>query len=292
MGTVLPHAPDGNAARFGGTLADVSDFDAALFGISAAEAHLMDPQQRIILGVANTVLGHTSSVVERSVFVGLSQIEYTQLLRAAHTSLTAYSATGAHLSVAAGRISFVYGFKGPSLAVDTACSSSLVTLHLARESILQAEAPRSLSGGVNLTLAISWTLSCARAGMLADDGRCKTLDAAADGYVRSEGAGMVDLAQLAACPPGCRVVALLRGSAVNQDGRSSSLTAPNGPAQQHVILTALACQSACSAGDVQTLQMHGTGTPLGTFGFGSGAEGKGRWLLLAGISSFVRGKVK
>ncbi|KAI8473971.1 MAG: thiolase-like protein, partial [Monoraphidium minutum] len=171
--------------------------------------------------------------------------------------------TGASLSVAAGRLSYAFGLRGPALAVDTACSSSLVAAHTAAGALGLGNCGAALAGGVNLTLAPDTTAAFAKAGMLAPDGRCKTLDSAADGYVRAEAVGVMLLQPLAfggatasgAAPP----LALLVGSAVNQDGRSSALTAPNGPAQQDVIHAALAA-SGFSATEVDILQMHGTGT--------------------------------
>ena len=196
MSTVGESAPDALPAHFGGFV-QCDLFDHAVFGISGAEARHMDPQQRLVLSVTHSLLlggrSAAGNVVHpaRGCFVGLSQVEYPTLLRASGEELTAYSATGCHLSVAAGRISFTFGFSGPSICVDTACSSSLVAVQLAREALLRLDATSAVAGGVNLTLAVSWTVSCARAGMLASDGRCKTLDASADGYVRSEGASVL-----------------------------------------------------------------------------------------------------
>ena len=179
-------------------------------------------------------------------------------------ALNAYYATGAHLSVASGRLSYTFGFKGPAMTVDTACSSSLVTTHLAARGLERGECEAAGSVGVNLTLVHSWTRACLRAGMLSEEGRCKTLDAFANGYVRAEAVGAVMLALATADEPSSawQALALLAGSAVNQDGRSSSLTAPNGPSQQEVVRAALAAGKH-GAWEVANLQMHGTGTSLG-----------------------------
>lgn len=176
--------------------------------------------------------------------------------------ISAYSATGGALSVASGRLSFAFGFKGPALSVDTACSSSLVAAHVANGAVLGGVSNGSLVAGVGLLLSPDTTAMFHKAAMLAPDGRCKTLDMTADGYVRGEAAGVL---LLAAVPPGSeppQALAVFRGSAVNQDGRSSSLTAPNGPSQQEVIRSALALARLGPA-SMTHLQMHGTGTALG-----------------------------
>ena len=155
--------------------------------------------------------------------------------------------------------------QGPSLSVDTACSSSLVVAHLAATSFLPGGCRRALAAGVNLTVRAETTAVLSKAGMLAVDGRCKTLDAAADGYMRGE-ACVVHLLEAATSgdrsPRGAMEAAVLLGTAVNQDGRSSSLTAPNGPSQQAVIRAALE-RAGVPALDIGTLEMHGTGTALG-----------------------------
>ena len=164
--------------------------------------------------------------------------------------------------MASGRLSYAYGFKGPAVSVDTACSSSLVAAHLAATCILTGVTTAGLTAGVGLLLSPDTTAMFHKAGMLASDGRCKSLDLAADGYVRGEAAGVLLLQAIA--PPAAqgRALAVFRGSAVNQDGRSSSLTAPNGPSQQETIRGALTLAGLHPA-DMTHLQMHGTGTALG-----------------------------
>ena len=202
------------------------------------------------------------------VFVGISTPDYGDMAKQ-YSEISPYSATGGAMSVAAGRISYLYGFKGPSVSIDTACSSSLVGTHMARLSMTAGAASgciAALAAGVKLILTPDTSAMFNRAGMLTADGRCKTLDAAADGYVRGEAvvafvmqlpgsSGAIDAAATA-------TVAAILGTAVNQDGRSSTLTAPNGPAQQIVIRQALLSASS-SAAAVAMVQMHGTGTPLG-----------------------------
>ncbi len=142
---------------------------------------------------------------------------------------------------AAGRLAYFLGVHGPAVVIDTACSSSLVAVHLACQSLRRRESDQALAAGVNLILSPENSIACSRWGMLAPDGRCKTFDADADGYVRSEGAGVVVLKRLSdALRDGDSVLAVVRGSAVNQDGPSSGQTVPSGPAQQAVLRQALA----------------------------------------------------
>ena len=227
----------------------------------------MDPQQRLLLHFSWDALSGTgmdpSSMASLGVYVGISSSDYGRLAAQYSGGLSAFTATGSALSVAAGRLSYTYGAQGPSLSIDTACSSSLVGAHVARVGLLGGEVNMSLAAGVNVTLERSTSIAFARAQMLAPDGRCKTLDALADGYVRGEAVVAVVLRALpvAETAPG-HFFARLLGSAVNQDGRSSSLTAPNGPAQQAVVRAAL-LGGALAPGAVGDLQLHGTGTALG-----------------------------
>eukprot|EP00883_Tetradesmus_obliquus_P011533 jgi/Sobl393_1/4315/SZX67650.1 len=265
------HLPGELQPRFGSFLREVEQFDAAALGLTAAEAVLMDPQQRLVMEAFADVHAATAAagLASRSagVYVGISQLEYARITLDQNIPVSAYFATGAHLSVASGRIAYTWGLRGPAASVDTACSSSLVTAHLAAMALKQGEVDMAAAGGVNLQLLSSWSMACNRAGMLAQDGRCKTLDAAADGYVRAEAAGFMMLLPAHIATSAGRAdltssCALLAGSAVNQDGRSSSLTAPNGPSQQAVIRAALAA-GGLPADAVGLLEMHGTGTPLG-----------------------------
>ena len=192
-----PEAPGKIATRHGGFLANVDRFDAALFGIAPREAQSMDPQQRLLLEVAWEALedaGHAPDRLAGSrtgVFVGICNLDYYQLvMRQDPAALDAYVATGGSHSVAAGRVAYVLGLHGPSLAVDTACSSSLVAVHLACQSLRTGECRMALAGGVNLMLLPDTTMLLSQARMMAPDGRCKTFDAAADGYVRGEGCGV------------------------------------------------------------------------------------------------------
>lgn len=169
--------------QFGSFLPDVASFDPASFGISPGEAVLMDPQQRLVINVFSVALAAHLATHEVSketgVYVGVSQLDYARIAYETGTALNTYYATGSHLSVASGRLSYTYGLKGPAMTVDTACSSSLVTTHLASKALLEGVCCVAGTLGVNLTLVHSWTRACFRAGMLADDGRCKTLDISA-----------------------------------------------------------------------------------------------------------------
>jgi acyl transferase domain-containing protein/acyl carrier protein len=264
-----PAAPGRMSTRWGGFVPEVDRFDPAFFGISPREASRMDPQQRLLLEVAWEALEHAGISPdalrgsETGVFVGISTSDYSALQLRDPALVDAYAGTGNAHSVAANRLSYFLDLRGPSLAVDTACSSSLVAVHLACQSIRAGESRAALAAGVNLVLAPHLTIAFSKAGMMAADGRCKTFDAAADGYVRGEGCGVVVLKRLAdARADGDTVLAVVRGSAVNQDGLSNGLTAPNGLAQQAVIRAALAA-ARVHPHDVSYVEAHGTGTPLG-----------------------------
>ncbi len=231
----------------------------------------MDPQQRLLMEVAWEALEHAGITKEAirgtqtGVFVGMTTNDYA--LAAAEQigprDNDPYLSFGSAPNFAAGRLSYFLGVHGPALMVDTACSSSLVSIHLACASLRRRESDQALAAGVNLILTPQHSIATSRWGMLAPDGQCKTFDAAADGYVRSEGAGVVVLKRLSdAQRDGDRVLAVVRGSAVNQDGPSSGQTVPSGPAQQKVVRAALAA-ARLSAADIDYVEGHGTGTALG-----------------------------
>jgi acyl transferase domain-containing protein/acyl carrier protein len=257
--------------RWGGFLAEVDRFDARFFGIAPKEAVSMDPQQRLVLETAWEALEHAALAPAglagsaTGVYLGISTSDYLQLglWSGDPARIDPYAATGGAASVTAGRLSYLLGLRGPSLAVNTACSSSLVALHLACQSLRAGECELALAGGVNLMLSPVPTIALSAMRMLAGDGRCKTFDAAADGFVRGEGCGIVVLRRLSrALAAGDRVIAVVLGSAVNQDGQSGGLTAPNGPAQEALLRAALAAAGVAPA-DVGYVEAHGTGTPLG-----------------------------
>jgi len=264
-----PAVPGKMATRWGGFIEQVDQFDAYFFGISPREAARMDPQQRLLLEVAWEALEDAGQVRERlagtstGVFIGISNNDYGRIQFNDPDRIDAYAGTGNALSIAANRISYVFDFRGPSIAIDTACSSSLVAVHQACCSLRSGESTLALAGGVNLILSPAITINFTKAGAMAPDGRCKAFDARADGYVRSEGAGVVVLKPLSrALVDRDPIYAVIRGSAVNQDGRSNGLMAPN-PVAQEALLREAYRRAALSPGDVQYVEAHGTGTLLG-----------------------------
>jgi myxalamid-type polyketide synthase MxaB len=265
-----PDVPGKMITRCGSFLSEVDQFDAAFFGISPREAEGIDPQQRLLLEIAHDALDDAGIPVEHlsdsecGVFIGLCGFDYTSILaRRDVREVDAYGALGVSHSVACGRVSYLLGLHGPSIAVDTACSSSLVALHAACQSLRWGECSSALVGSSNLLLDPRTSIIFTKARMLSPDGRCKTFSAAADGYGRGEGAGVVVLKRLSdALAAGDRIRAVIRGTAVNQDGASSGLTVPNGIAQQAVIRRALA-ESKLQPDEIDYIEAHGTGTPLG-----------------------------
>jgi acyl transferase domain-containing protein len=268
--------PDPNAigkiyARRGGFVPDIDAFDAEFFGVSPREARSMDPQHRLLLEVTWEAIEHAGLAASAlagsrtGVFVGITVTDYAQLMAASGNAqlLDHFAHHGNVLNAAAGRLSYTLGLHGPSLAIDTACSSSLVAAHLACQSLRSRDCEMAIVGGVNLILSPSSSIRLARGHMLAPDGRCKTFAAAADGYARGEGCGVLVLKRLsAAVADGDRVLAVVRGSSVNQDGRTSGLTVPNGLAQRMVIRDALK-NAGLEPQDVSYIEAHGTGTELG-----------------------------
>jgi myxalamid-type polyketide synthase MxaE and MxaD len=264
-----PAAPGKMNTRWGGFLGQVDQFDPNFFGISPREALRMDPQQRLLLEVTWEALQDAGQVPERlvgtqaGVFIGIATNDYGRMQWNDLEHIDAYSGTGNAQSIAANRISYLFDFRGPSLAIDTACSSSLVAVHLACCSLRNGESTLALAGGVNLILSPAIAINFTKAGAMAPDGRCKAFDARANGYVRSEGAGVVVLKPLSkALADGDPIYAVIRGSAVNQDGRSNGLMAPN-PLAQEAVLREAYRQAAVSPGKVQYVEAHGTGTLLG-----------------------------
>lgn len=266
-----PEVPGKIAATAAGFCDHVDQFDASFFGLSPREADGMDPQQRMLLEVCWETLEHAGLAPDRlhssptGVYVGAtgSDYAYMQMKSGDERSLDAHFASGIAHSVLSGRVSYLLGLQGPSLTIDTACSSSLVAIHLACQALRSRECRLALAGGVNLILSPEIFVALSHARMLAPDGRCKAFDAAADGFGRGEGCAIVALKRLAdAEADGDRVLSIIRGSAVNQDGPSSSLTAPNGPAQEAVIRAALA-KAGVAPHLVGYVEAHGTGTQLG-----------------------------
>ena len=264
-----PDKPGKMSTRYGGFLPQVDGFDAELFGIAPREAVRMDPQHRALLEVGWEALEHAGIAgrglvgSKTGVFIGISSFDYAQLTGGDLDQMDLYAGIGGGLAYAAGRLSYVFGLQGPSQAIDTTCSSSLVSVHQACQSLRSRECDLALAGGVNLILTPATYVFLSRAKALSPDGRCKTFDAAADGFSRAEGCGLVVLKRLRdAQRDGDRILAVIRGSAVNHDGPSGGLTVPHGPAQQRVIRAALR-QAGCKSWEVSYLEAHGTGTKLG-----------------------------
>ncbi len=265
-----PETPGKIYSRFGGFLDGIDGFDPEFFGISPREAVWIEPQQRLMLETVWEGLeraGYAPSSLRGSrtgVFVGVAANEYAHLLSAEPVDkIEPYFITGNALNAISGRVAFALGLEGPAVAVDTACSSSLVAVHQACQALKSGDCDLAVAGGVNVLLSPVTVIAASRARMLSPVGRCKTFDASADGYVRSEGCGVLVLKRLSdAERDGDRVCAVIPGTAVNQDGASSGLTVPNGGAQQRLIATALA-RAGLVGGDVDYLEAHGTGTPLG-----------------------------
>jgi len=264
-----PESPGKMYTRYGGFLENVDQFEAAFFRISPREAASMDPQQRLLLEVSWEALEDAHVPPDSlqgsatGVFVGITTNDYAQLQMQGDgaSRLDGYFFTGNPLNTIAGRVSYFLGLHGPSMALDSACSSSLVSLHQACQSLRAGECEMALAGGVNLILSPATTVAVSRTRALAPDGRTKTFDAAADGFVRSEGCGVVVVKKLsAALSAGDRVLAVIRGSAVNHDGASSGFTVPNGKAQEAVIRKAL---GDLAPAEVDYVEAHGTGTELG-----------------------------
>ncbi|MBD0385265.1 MAG: polyketide synthase, partial [Nostoc sp. C3-bin3] len=264
-----PATPGKMSTRYGGFIEGVDSFDPSFFGISPREAERIDPQQRVVLKVAWEALENAGiapsnlSGTQTGVFIGIGNYDYGIVVSKDLERINAYDGTGNTLGIAANRLSYLLNLRGPSLAIETSCSSSLVAIHLACRSLQNAESDLCLVGAVSLMLSPQQTIIYSQARMMALDGRCKTFDASADGYVRGEGCGIVVLKRLSdAIRDGDRIQAVIRGSAINQDGLSNGLTAPNGPSQQVVIRQALE-NAGVEPAQISYVEAHGTGTSLG-----------------------------
>jgi acyl transferase domain-containing protein len=266
-----PAKPGRMNTRWGGFLDQIDRFDAQFFGITPREAEPADPQQRLLLEVAYHAVedaGLTLAALANkraSVYIGICSWDYSilQLMPEARPAIDAYTNVGSSLCIAANRISYFFNLVGPSLAVDTACSSSLVATHLGCRSIWNGESELAFVGGVNLTLRPELTIGFSKASMLSPDGRCKSFDSRANGYVRGEGAAVVILKPLSrALADRDRIYALIRATAVNQDGRTAGISVPNQVAQEANIADALRLAD-IAPDSIQYVEAHGTGTPVG-----------------------------
>jgi 1-acyl-sn-glycerol-3-phosphate acyltransferase len=266
-----PTQPGKLYARWGGFVDGIDRFDAGFFGISPREAARIDPQHRLLLEVAWEAMEDAGVPADRlagtpvGVFVGISTHDYgdIQTYPAHRLAIDAHTNTGTATSIAANRISYLYDLRGPSLTVDTACSSSLTAVHIACQSLRGGECELALVGGVQVLLVPELTIGFCKATMLSPDGHCKAFDASANGYVRSEGGGMVLLKPLTrAVQDGDRIYAVIRGSALNQDGHTNGMTVPSSIAQAEMVRTALR-NAGLAPREVQYVEAHGTGTPVG-----------------------------
>jgi acyl transferase domain-containing protein/NAD(P)-dependent dehydrogenase (short-subunit alcohol dehydrogenase family)/acyl carrier protein len=265
-----PHTEPGKTRiKWGGFVADADCFDAAFFGISAAEAEALDPQLRIFLETVWSAIedaGYAPGRLSGSrtgVFAGVATGDYKALLTEARRAGTVRSASEPFPFMVANRVSYLFNFRGPSEVIDTACSSSLIAVHRAIESLRQGACDVALAGGVNVLASPAITIASSRAGMLSEDGRCMTFDARANGYVRSEGAAVVMLKPLrTAIAEGDHIHGVIRASGENHGGRSASPTAPNSAAQTELLVD-IYRRAGIDPATVQYIEAHGTGTALG-----------------------------
>lgn len=248
------------------------DFDPQFFGITPREASRMDPQQRLLLEVAWEAMENAGRPADQmagsktGVFIGIGATDYSKVAVPYddyYERIDAHMGTGNALSIAANRVSYIFDLHGPSAAVDTACSSSSLAIHFAVESLRRGESDAALAGGVNMILTPETTIAFSKARMLSTEGKCRPFDSGANGYVRGEGCGLVMLKRLAdAERDGDNILAVLRATSVNQDGRTSGISAPNSQSQIACIRAALK-QAGLTPDDVNYIEAHGTGTPLG-----------------------------
>ncbi len=254
----------------GGYLKDIKGFDSEFFAVAKTEADNIDPQQRMALELTWEALEHAripaSSLRGKpvGVYVGVSNNDYAMMAVSDPTSAHPYAITGTATSIIANRVSYFYDFRGPSVAVDTACSSSLVAVHQAVQALRNGECDAAVAGGVNALITPAVTLGFDEIGaVLSPDGRIKSFSSDADGYTRSEGAGMVVLKRVDdARRDGDQILAVIAGSAINHDGRSNGLIAPNQDAQADVLRRAYK-DAGIDPRNVDYIEAHGTGTVLG-----------------------------
>ncbi len=256
-------------SKWGGFMKEVDKFDALFFGISPREAHMMDPQQRIFLETVWKAIEDSGQKVsdlsgtKTGLFVGVATNDYIDVLRDRQAVLDGYSAAGNSHSVLANRVSFLLNLRGPSAPIDTACSSSLVALHRAIESIHTRSCDMAIVGGVQVMLTPAAYISFSAAGMLSPDGKCKSFDKSANGYVRGEGSGAIFIKRLSAAEAdGNHIYAVIKATAENHGGKVTTLTAPNSSAQAELLIEAYE-KAQIDPSTVGYIECHGTGTSLG-----------------------------
>jgi acyl transferase domain-containing protein len=294
-----PGTPGCMDSAEGGFIDGIDMFDAAFFHMSRREAARLDPQQRLLLETSWQAFERAGIDPWRlagsltGVFLGLFSHDYELLqvkdARAMTLSMT-YS-LGGSAAGAAGRLAYFYGFQGPAIAVDTACSSSLVAIHAACRALQAGDIDLGLCGGVSAILSPELSIAFSQAGILSADARCRTLDAAASGFGRSEGCGIVLLKRLEdAVAAGDRIEAVILGGALGQDGASNGFAAPNGTAQEALIRRALRV-AGLDPGAIDMVEMHGTGTVLGDVveadALARVFAGRGRPLVLGSVKSAI-----
>ncbi len=261
--------PNKSVSKWGGFIDDADLFDAMYFGISPREAQCMDPQQRIMLELASSCFedaGYSQSKISgsrTSVFIGTGNLDHGLRLQDSQQPVSAYWATGVHLSVIPNRISYAFNLNGPSVSVDTACSGSLLALHQGIQSLRYGDATMALIGGCSILTNVTHFTSFSKMGMLSPDGLCRTFDETANGYVRGEGAAFVLIKpEEQALADGDRILGIIIGSAVNHGGHARTLTSPNAFAQARVIIDAHT-QANVAPDSISYIEAHGTGTPKG-----------------------------
>ncbi|PEU18646.1 hypothetical protein CN526_30205, partial [Bacillus wiedmannii] len=260
---------DKSNIKWGGFVEGVDEFDPLFFGISPREAELMDPQQRLLMTyVWKTIedAGYSAqnlSGTNTAIFIGTTNSGYKGLLSKANTGIEGYSSTGWVPSVGPNRMSYFLNIHGPSEPIETACSSSLVAIHRAVNAIENGDCDTAIVGGINTMLTPDDHISFNKAGMLSEDGRCKTFSDKANGYVRGEGVGMLFLKKLKdAEKAGDHIYGVIRGTSENHGGRANSLTAPNPKAQAELLIKAYT-KAGVDPKTITYIETHGTGTELG-----------------------------
>ena len=256
-------------STIGGYLPDIASFDAEFFGLSPLEAANMDPQQRILLELTwealesariapNTLRGESVGV-----FIGSSNNDYGMMITADPSEAHPYALTGTSSAIVANRINYAFDFRGPSVNVDTACSSSLVAIHQAVRALRSGDADHAIAGGVNILASPFVTTAFAELGVISPTGKIHAFSDDADGFVRSDGAGVLVLKRVSdAIADNDEILAVIKGSAVNSDGHSNGLTAPNPEAQIDVLQRAYV-DARVDPTTVDYVEAHGTGTILG-----------------------------
>lgn len=263
------NVPGKSHSKWGGYIDNFDEFDAAFFGINGREAEQIDPQQRQLLEIAWEALEDANmkpgdyAHSKTGVFIGGFVLDYKILQFADTKDIDTHTAVGSMMTMLSNRISYVYDFTGPSMSIDTACSSALVAIHEACQSLKNKECNMAVSGGMELVYTPEYYIAESKGGFLSKDGRCKTFDAKANGYVRGEGGGIIVLKRLEdAVKDGNKVYAVIRGSLVNQDGKTVGITVPNGEAQKQLLIDVYE-RAGIAPKDVQYVELHGTGTKVG-----------------------------